>query len=45
VHVIAYDSQAAMVSSGIAEGDEVVALGVQKLHAGDIVRLANQAGI
>ncbi|SED17017.1 RND family efflux transporter, MFP subunit [Rhizobiales bacterium GAS188] len=44
VTVQGYDSQAAIVASGISEGDDVVALGVQKLHAGDVVRLVSQAG-
>jgi len=43
VTVAGYDSQSAIVSSGISEGDEVVALGVQKLHAGDVVRLVGEA--
>ncbi|MFI4996259.1 MAG: efflux RND transporter periplasmic adaptor subunit [Hyphomicrobiales bacterium] len=39
-----YDAREAIVSSGISEGDAVVGLGVQKLHAGDVVRLVSGAG-
>jgi RND family efflux transporter MFP subunit len=44
VTIVGFDAQDAMVSSGISEGDTVVALGVQKLHEGDVVRLAEDAG-
>ena len=44
VTVQGYDAQEAIVSAGLAEGDEVVALGVQKLHAGDPVRAVGEAG-
>jgi RND family efflux transporter MFP subunit len=44
VIVSGYDAQAAIVSSGLSEGDAVIALGAQKLHAGDVVRPVNAAG-
>jgi RND family efflux transporter MFP subunit len=44
VTVMAYEAEDAIVSSGVSEGDSVVALGVQKLHAGETVRLASNAG-
>ena len=44
VTVQGYDAREAIVSSGISEGDAVVGLGVQKLHAGDVVRLVSGAG-
>ncbi|MFI5015373.1 MAG: efflux RND transporter periplasmic adaptor subunit [Hyphomicrobiales bacterium] len=45
VTVQGYDAQEVIIASGISEGEAVVALGVQKLHAGDVVRLVSQAGI
>jgi RND family efflux transporter MFP subunit len=44
VTVQGYDAREAIVSSGISEGDAVVGLGVQKLHAGDVVRIVSGAG-
>jgi RND family efflux transporter MFP subunit len=44
VTIAGYDAQEAIISSGISEGDMVVALGVQKLHVGDVVRLVGEAG-
>ena len=44
VTVTAYDAQDAIVSKGLSEGETVVALGVQKLHTGETVRLASNAG-
>lgn len=44
VTVAAYDAQDAIVSKGLSEGETVVALGVQKLHTGETVRLASNAG-
>ena len=43
VTVAGYDTQEAVISSGVQEGDMVVGLGVQKLHAGDKVRLTGEA--
>jgi RND family efflux transporter MFP subunit len=45
VTVKGYDAQQAIVSSGLSEGDEVVALGVQKLHDGEVVRVVTDAGV
>ncbi|MBV8425608.1 MAG: hypothetical protein JOZ88_00040, partial [Hyphomicrobiales bacterium] len=44
VVIAGYDAQDAIISSGLAEGDAVIALGVQKLHDGDAVRPVNGAG-
>ena len=44
VTIAGYDAQDAIISAGLAEGDEVIALGVQKLHDGDLVRPLNGAG-
>jgi len=44
VTIAGYDAQDAIISSGLSEGDEVIALGVQKLHDGDVVRPVNGAG-
>jgi RND family efflux transporter MFP subunit len=45
VTVKGYDAQQAIVSSGLSEGDEVVALGVQKLHDGEVVHVVTNAGV
>lgn len=42
VVVKSYDSKDVLVTSGIAEGDKVVALGVQKLDPGQKVRVVSQ---
>jgi RND family efflux transporter MFP subunit len=39
VKLVRYESDAALVSGGVAEGDEVVVLGVHKLQAGRKVRV------
>jgi RND family efflux transporter MFP subunit len=39
VTVNGYDAQQAIISAGLSEGEQVVALGVQKLHEGDVVRV------
>ena len=44
VAVAGYDAQDAIISSGLSEGDAVIALGAQKLHDGDVVRPVNGAG-
>jgi RND family efflux transporter MFP subunit len=44
VAVAVYDAQDAIISSGLSEGDAVIALGAQKLHDGDVVRPVNGAG-
>jgi hypothetical protein len=38
VTVAAFTETAALVSAGVADGDRVVTLGVQKLEAGEQVR-------
>jgi len=42
VTVVRYESNAAQVTGGVAEGDKVVILGVQKLDAGQKVRVITQ---
>jgi RND family efflux transporter MFP subunit len=44
VTVAGYESAAVLVSSGVADGDQVVALGVHKLDAGQKVRVVVQPG-
>jgi RND family efflux transporter MFP subunit len=44
VTVKGYDAQQAVISAGLSEGDEVIALGVQKLHEGEVVRIVTDAG-
>ena len=44
VTIQGYDAQEVVISSGLAEGDAVVSLGVQKLHEGDVVRVVSDAG-
>jgi RND family efflux transporter MFP subunit len=44
VTVKGYDAQQVIISAGLTEGDEVVALGVQKLHEGEVVRKVADAG-
>jgi len=39
VDVVSYDSNDVLIRSGVAEGDRVVTLGVQKLDAGQTVRV------
>jgi len=41
VKVDSYDSASAMISGGVKEGDTIVLLGVQKLDAGQKVRIVN----
>jgi RND family efflux transporter MFP subunit len=41
VTIASYGAQDALVASGLSEGETVVALGVQKLHAGQTVRMAS----
>jgi RND family efflux transporter MFP subunit len=41
VTVASYEAEDAIVASGLTEGETVVALGVQKLHPGETVRLAS----
>lgn len=42
ITVLRYDSRSALVSGGLAEGDDIVVLGVQKLDAGQKVRVIKQ---
>lgn len=42
VKVAGYDSASALISGGVAEGDNIVVLGVQKLDAGQKVRVVTQ---
>ncbi|MBV9052788.1 MAG: efflux RND transporter periplasmic adaptor subunit [Hyphomicrobiales bacterium] len=41
VVIAGYDAKDAIITSGLAEGEAVIALGVQKLHDGDAVRPVN----
>jgi len=44
ITVAAYTDQAAVVSEGLVIGDEIVAAGVNRLAAGQKVRVAGAAG-
>jgi hypothetical protein len=45
VQVAAYGERDVLLKSGVAEGDQVVVLGVQKLDAGQRVRVVDTLGL